>query len=186
MVTSYVAPSWSWASVHGRVNWSEHAEGAFEIEDPVCIPNGIDITGSVSRGQLTLIGSAIPLQLVLCNQECRSGNWFSCMLVRGRNPDTGGDEDLETFHPDVVPEFPCDHPFQPYYRSDCPSKDHVVIDSNIQGVMMSNTVVLVLRPSAGKNISERIGIIDYNITGRKTVDKSGFFRDFQRRKLVIV
>jgi hypothetical protein len=184
--SSYVAPSWSWASVHGRVNWSTHAEDAFEIEDPVCIPDGIDITGAVSRGQLTLFGSVIPLQLVLCNQEYRSGTWFSCMLVRGYNSDTEVYEDLETFHPDVVPDLPHNHPFQPYYRPDSPSKDHVVIDSGIQGMMMSNTVVLVLRRSAGEDIFERIGIIDYNITGGETVDKSRFFRYCQRRKLVLV
>lgn len=184
--SSYIAPSWSWASVQGRVNWSQHAEGAFEIEDPVCVPDGIDITGTVSRGQLILFGSVIPLQLVLCNQEGGSGIWFSCMFVRGCNPDTEVDEGLETFHPDVVPEFPLDYPFQPYYRPDSPSRDHVVIDSDIQGVMMSNTVVLVLRPSAGEDIFERIGIIDYNITGGETVDKSRFFRHCQRRKLVIV
>ncbi|KAI1420702.1 heterokaryon incompatibility protein-domain-containing protein [Xylaria sp. FL1777] len=183
--SSYVAPSWSWASVHGRVNWSKHAESAFEIEDPVCIPDGIDITGAVSGGQLTFFGSVIHLQLVLCNQEYPSGNSVSCILVRACNPDTGVDEDLETFHPDVVPKIPRDHPFQPYYRSDCPSKDHAVIDSDIQGVMLSNTVVLVLRPSVDEDIFERIGIIDYNICGGETVDKSRFFKHCQKRKLVI-
>ncbi|KAI0096128.1 heterokaryon incompatibility protein-domain-containing protein [Nemania sp. FL0031] len=182
----YVAPSWSWASVHGRVNWSEPAEGAFEIEDPICIPDGIDITGAVSRGQLTLFGSVIPLQLVLCNQQPRSWTWYSCMLVRGYNPDTGVDEDLETFHPDVVPEFPLNHRFGHYYLSDIPSEGHVVIDSDIQGVMMSKTVVLVPRPSAGEGTFERIGIIDYNITSGETLDKSKFFRYSQRKKLVIV
>jgi hypothetical protein len=141
-IPTYVAPSWSWASVRGRVNWPSNVEPEFEVADAVCETSGLDPTGTVSAGYLTLRARTIPLSIIECNQDGGPR-----VLVRGHDPDLGYNTDIETYHPDTVPDETAEYPAFPYYRPYRPSSDHRVIESNARGVLMSDGCVMVVSPS---------------------------------------
>ncbi|KAL8692931.1 MAG: hypothetical protein Q9218_002132 [Villophora microphyllina] len=63
--TPYRAPTWSWASVEGRMGWDFEINGEREpyarISQVSCDPAGADRTGAVTGGKLELSGLTIPV-----------------------------------------------------------------------------------------------------------------------------
>jgi hypothetical protein len=66
----YQAPSWSWASVIGTVEFQSKAPiSKLQIAEVQCLPNGVDETGSVKFGSLTLSGRIVPAILSYCSEQ---------------------------------------------------------------------------------------------------------------------
>jgi hypothetical protein len=65
----YRAPSWSWASIDGRVRFGSNTlVPQLEIGEVKCLPDGVDETGRIKSGSLTLSGRVIPAALFYCNK----------------------------------------------------------------------------------------------------------------------
>lgn len=60
---SYRAPSWSWASVEGRISFSYGVRSKVQIINSYCTPAGPDPTGKITGGSLTLRGLCIPIEM---------------------------------------------------------------------------------------------------------------------------
>lgn len=65
---TYVAPSWSWASMDGRISFfrernqfPSHSDTA--IEEAICDKSRFDPTGGVSGGYIRLIGGLVPVHV---------------------------------------------------------------------------------------------------------------------------
>lgn len=73
--STYVAPSWSWASMDGKISYFHERnqfpfESHIDIEEYFCEKSVLDPTGSVSGGHIRLIGEVVPVQtLVLRNSS---------------------------------------------------------------------------------------------------------------------
>lgn len=60
---SYRAPSWSWASVEGRISFSYGVRSKLQIINSYCAPAGPDPTGKITGGSLSLRGLCIPIEM---------------------------------------------------------------------------------------------------------------------------
>lgn len=61
---TYIAPSWSWASIQGPVEWTHNPKGSrhyieIDLENTICIPSGLNRLGEIAAGWLFLTGSVI-------------------------------------------------------------------------------------------------------------------------------
>jgi hypothetical protein len=94
------APSWSWASLDGRIEYASSSERdiwLINVLDANCEPSGVDATGRVSSGFIVLLGFLEPWEVndlendIYCfdcsdgNNECRRGNLLYCLPIRFYN-----------------------------------------------------------------------------------------------------
>ncbi|KAI1117923.1 heterokaryon incompatibility protein-domain-containing protein [Nemania sp. NC0429] len=108
-VSSYVAPSWSWASVSGMVRWrlgdddgNDTHELRVELMSARCDLVGADETGQISGGELVLRGRMIPVNLFRGEIEIpgADGLRYAFFHLEGRDPATGEQTDLGHYRPD--------------------------------------------------------------------------------------
>lgn len=71
-IPTYTAPSWSWASMAGKISYLRERnqfpfESDVEIEESVCDKSLLDPTGSVSGGYIRLVGQVVPVHLLVLN-----------------------------------------------------------------------------------------------------------------------
>ncbi|KAL6810693.1 heterokaryon incompatibility domain-containing protein [Trichoderma sp. SZMC 28013] len=107
--TTYVAPSWSWASVSGAVHFSA-AKPCVEIISACCYPAGSDNEGQVTGGELILKAKILPAKLFRSEwtPKSRSYGATKCQGIQAdvQNPATGKWEDAGPYHPDFIEPTP--------------------------------------------------------------------------------
>ena len=64
----YIAPSWSWASINGRIGYFReryqfHFESRISVSEAKCMFSHYDPTGRVTSGQITLTGKMVPVNI---------------------------------------------------------------------------------------------------------------------------
>jgi hypothetical protein len=190
--TRYVAPSWSWASVSGPVNWPFEAdfEPVAEIISADCSPSGVDPMGSVSYGEVILRAKIIKLAGYRGIATLRDGtqkvfDYLECP-VRQASPGT--------YRPDAVPEgigaglefFAGSNYFMD--KSQVRGADlQPLTDGEYYGMLMAKTYVMVVRPvSKSQDTYERLGCVNREGLGGSTNDKSSFFECAQPRVVKLV
>lgn len=92
LASRYIAPSWSWASVSGNVNWDlENFQPCAEILDIRCDVAGQDVTGSLIGGEVTIRAKMIPLRLYYGDLEIPKTNGlrYAYLYMEARDPSTG-------------------------------------------------------------------------------------------------
>jgi len=89
----YVAPSWSWASVSGNVNWDwdRAFEPHVQILSARCDLAGPDETGAVVGGDIGMKAKLIPLKLFYGDLEIprSNGTRHTYMQLEARDLPTG-------------------------------------------------------------------------------------------------
>lgn len=184
-ISPYVAPSWSWASVEGKVYWDAQEATQIEIHNATCTRNGLDDTGSVCDGLLELTAKIIPLKMFIANVQRPDGQWISCEHLTGHDPVTRQDTYMGAYRPDTKSTIPCDHEFVSYDKSDISKADTRLIEKEVYGILLSASLVLCLEPCAHDNTFSRIGIIGSEVD-ENILDKTRFFENAQRRRTRIV
>lgn len=72
--TTYIAPSWSWASMAGKISYFHERnqfpfESYLDFKESVCEKSVLDPTGSVSGGHIRLIGEVVPVHLLVLSNS---------------------------------------------------------------------------------------------------------------------
>lgn len=108
--SQYIAPTWSWASISGSVDWIEpgpiHAElisYAGELIGPCYNPDGLDCTGKRRRVEVVLKARLVPVCLTRYVYElsaASSKRW--AIGVQCRDPETGELACMGAYRPDCV------------------------------------------------------------------------------------
>ena len=147
--SSYIAPSWSWASVsaaagyfssrkHVQDIWIAHAE---------CTPDGIDPMGTVQAGVLVLSGPTIPLKLTLempvPQVVAHSRRFYVLRDYQGRDVSAN---------------------YLPDYALTDPENEFVAHEGfQVCGLIMSADFVMLLRKvtGVGGDVYERIGSLNF-------------------------
>lgn len=110
---SWRAPSWSWASIDGRLSYRDvdlfYDEDGDSIESPDSIdfarvvevnvtPSGSDLYGQLAKGSLTLVGPLLEGRLQYHHDFNKKGERLlkACLEVTGRKSDFAPDHELST------------------------------------------------------------------------------------------
>lgn len=184
-ISPYVAPSWSWASVEGKVYWDVQPATQIEIRNATCTRSGLDDTGSVCDGLLDLTAQMISLKMFIANVRRPDGQWISCEHITGCDPVTGQDSYMGAYRPDTKSTVSCDYDFVSYDKSGISETDMRLIEKDVYGILLSASLVLCLEPCAKDNTFSRIGIIGSELDER-ILEKTRFFKNAQRKHIHIV
>ena len=150
--SSYLAPSWSWASINAAAQYTAPREPiqGISIIHAACTPDGLDPMGTVKDGKLVLSGPVIPFKLMatIALPEFAADTEQSCILrdYTGR---------------DVSANYVPDYAFS---REDMWVNGLGTRDSlDVYGLVMSPDFVMVLRrlSTDGEDVYERIGSLNY-------------------------
>lgn len=189
---TYIAPSWSWASVSGPINWNWGENGtvatAIKIHDVSCVLAGSDPIGAVSGGILVISARIIDLRAYFGKKQVPDGKWAFFHHLEGLDPVTGKDAYLGCYRPDAADDR---DGFEYYWAAADDSKvrgeDLAPLDTgDYHGVQMSANFVLVLRLSEGdEDVFRRVGSIENESDGTR-IEKSRFFEGFEMKKISIL
>ncbi|KAJ9137481.1 hypothetical protein NKR23_g9084 [Pleurostoma richardsiae] len=158
----YIAPSWSWASYPGAVNYiylsGTAFHGTIDVLDAACTAAGHDATGEVLSGFVVLRGSQIPATLDWAGiplQELRDGTSAVKLVIDGLD----GDKSTERvrFYPDYA-LWDADEP-----RTFVPLHSPVFCLRLGQDVLKQHFLVLRSVRHEGR-LYERIGLADIRLS----------------------
>lgn len=183
----YIAPSWSWASVSGNVNWDlENFQPCAEILDIRCDLAGQDVTGSLRGGEATLRAKMIPLRLYYGDLETPKTNGlrYTYLYMEARDPSTG------QWAPTVMYLADCAPPEVEGYLhagadmvwGDKKTSERVheltpLSEGEYFGLQMSTSYAMVIRTVAGAapGVFERTGSLQRDWSGDGNVPLSTWF-----------
>jgi len=179
----YVAPSWSWASVSGNVNWENWATPnkfppLAQIINAQCTHAGLDEMGSVCGGEIRLKGKIIPARLFYGDVAIprTEGLRYAFMHLEARDPSTGQYGFPSMYRLDYVPEQ-VSRQLKFWAGADMiwgdgSSREGVngltpLQDGDYHGVQIDASFIMVVRPifGEGPNVYERVGSVQMNWDG---------------------
>lgn len=196
----YVAPSWSWASVSGNVNWdTRDFRPLVEVIDAQCIHAGPDETGSVCGGDVRLKARIIPVRLLYGDVAIprTEGLRYTYMHLEARDPSTGQYARPSMYRPDYVPQHISSlqmvfHAGADMIWGDASSGEWVnnltpLQDAEYFGLQLAVSFIMVVRPVLGEgpDVYERVGSVQMRHDGA-VPDLSRWFdgADLQTVKLI--
>jgi hypothetical protein len=187
----YIAPSWSWASVSGAINWPcrEPVTYVVEVQHVSCELAGADPTGAISSANLVLFGKIIELKAYLSEWQTPNGDVIQYLRFDAFDFVAGSDEFVGSYRPDAVDDFEGIH-LQGSLHYNAPAA--LVRGESLQwlkcyAIQISVDFLLVLRGVEGAvDIFERVGSI-YNDSDPSTaLGKSRFFEGIKAREITIL
>jgi hypothetical protein len=193
----YIAPSWSWASVSGPVNWPEDNEfdSVINIISASCTASGGDPMGAVSYGEVVLRGKVIELSAYrgeVTGQDVPRMVYYYDHL-ECHNPSTGSQTCPGTYRPDTMINIDGYEYFAGanYFidKPDVQGADLLPLtDGDYYGLLMAKTYIMILRPvlSGESDTFERLGSIWMSGLSSLKSDKSQFFEGVEPRVLKLV
>ncbi|KAK0640788.1 heterokaryon incompatibility protein-domain-containing protein [Cercophora newfieldiana] len=196
----YIAPSWSWASVSGNVNWNTHDpfRPAAEILDIQCELAGPDETGSVCGGEVCLRAKLIPLKLFYGDLEIPRANGlrYSYMHLQARDPSTGQYASPCMYLPDYAPPQISSemvlHAGADMIWGDGKTSERVdeltpLLDADYFGLQVAVSFMMVIRP-AGQEVGvfERVGSVGRDWVSRGVLDFSKWFEGVDPQVVKVV
>ncbi|KAM0431439.1 hypothetical protein ACHAPT_005416 [Fusarium lateritium] len=163
--SSYVAPTWSWASGSGIVDWYVGGSFLAEILGVHCSPSGSDELGMITSGELVLRAKTIPVRLTKEFFHLRSEKFWT-ITIESRDPATGEQACLGPFRPDCIQptpeaEFYDDAMTKPSWPGYSPKKMIPAGDGEYLAVLLGTLAVVIIRiVEAGDVIvCERVGAV---------------------------
>jgi len=197
----YVAPSWSWVSVSGNVNWAwdRAFEPRVQILSARCDLAGPDETGAVVGGEIGMTAKLIPLKLLYGDLEIprSNGTRHTYMQLEARDPSTGKFASMapSMYLPDYVPpqiaclEMAFHAGADMLWGDGVSDRDELtpLLDAEYFGLQLADDFVMVVRPVAGEggNILERVGAVQRNYDGR-VPDLAKWFEGADMRTIRLV
>jgi hypothetical protein len=143
--SSYLAPSWSWASINAAAGYTAARKPVqgISIIHAACTPDGLDPMGTVKDGNIVLTGPIIPFKLTMRIPVADSRQFYFLRDYSGR---------------DVSANYIPDYAFK---WEDMGLVSHESLD--VFGLVMSDDFVMVLRKKIGlgENVYERIGSLNF-------------------------
>lgn len=128
----YTSPTWPWASLNGLVyfpnNWIERGDLTEStivgrVLGVKCSPTGLDPTGTISSGHVTVTGQAIQAKLFVSANDSLEGN------------------------PPAAPPAPSGHPYRYRIKNETLGSEHCFVTDCAEDIDMSkeeHTVTLLL------------------------------------------
>ncbi|KAI8716936.1 HET domain-containing protein [Fusarium sp. LHS14.1] len=105
-ISNCVAPTWSWASVCGRILWGDLRIFLADILSVRCSPVGSDELGMITSAELVLRAKTIPVCLTQEFFKVFSGRNYWTITLESQDPATGEHTRLVAFQPDYVQPTP--------------------------------------------------------------------------------
>ncbi|RSL58809.1 hypothetical protein CEP54_007539 [Fusarium duplospermum] len=190
--SNYVAPTWSWASVSGKVSWGEQDIFLAEILNVHCTPAGSDELGMLTSAELVLRAKTISVCLTkeFFSVEHTGKHWT--ITIGSQDPETGKQEYLGAFRSDciqptpeakfwggVIPKMTWPH--------DSPDNIIPVNDGDYLAVLMGTRATIIVRVvEAGQPlVCERVGTVHRNLVV-ECDDNTGWFGGAKSQVLKIV
>ncbi|KAK4183074.1 heterokaryon incompatibility protein-domain-containing protein [Podospora australis] len=197
----YIAPSWSWASVSGNVNWNTDTfQPRCKVLDYRRDLAGPDPTGSISSGEICLEASIIPLKLYQGEQEIpHAGNGlrYAYIHLQARDPHTGEwgcpsmylpDSYAPTNGEDVAFHAGADMIWGDRKTSERVESLESFGDGGYFGLQMAVNYIMIVRPVRGTEVPgvfERVGSVQRNWNG-DVPDLSKWFEGAESRIVRLV
>lgn len=161
--TAYVAPSWSWASVSGVVNFTP-AKACAEIISACCYTAGPDSEGQITGGELILKAKILPAR-VFRSEWIPEYSYFGETKCQGfqaevQDPVTGKWEDAGPYQPDFIEQITKAR-FMERFRFDSDSDLLTKLDGDYFALPLADCFSLILKAvhTQDANTFERIGSI---------------------------
>jgi len=144
---TYIAPSWSWASVNSAVIYGNGREKIrnVSIQKACCTPAGLDPTGAVTDGYLLLSGPTLNITL----QRAKSSLSENKKSKEYYNLRDYADRDMSA---NYVPDYLLE-----------PGEMCGPMRLNVYGLILSPDFVMVLKKSLDQDLYERIGVLNFHI-----------------------
>ncbi|KAM0550283.1 hypothetical protein ACHAPJ_008953 [Fusarium lateritium] len=191
--SNYVAPSWSWASVTGSVNWV--TKGALDavLVHVHHVLAGPDKFGQLAYAELVLEAKIIPVSLcweIITIQQTKE----MFIDLQCRDPDTGGHTCLGAYRPDYYIPQPDIKYFSGYilskeYPGASPDERIPLTDGEYFALLFGQTDVMIIKAiqDRGPGVYERTGTVHtHRNMPSGDDDMSHWFKGVERQVVKII
>lgn len=188
--SSYVAPTWSWASVSGRVSFLDQGGFLAEILSVNCSPAGSDELGMITSAELVLRAKTIPVRLIKEFFHVRFVKFWTITL-EAPDPATGKYTYLDAFRSDYIQPTPEARIWAGIIPSktwdDPPDKRIPVNDGEYFAVLTGPLAIIIVRVvEAGEPlVCERVGTVHRSLTP-ECADNTRWFDGVKSQVLKII
>ncbi|KAH6879531.1 heterokaryon incompatibility protein-domain-containing protein [Thelonectria olida] len=189
--SSYVAPTWSWASVSGGINWGKPGTLCVELISVHCDSSGSDDLGKMTYGELVLKARIVPVRLTRTFYNLGQKKEWNIGL-ECQDPETGEQACLGAYRPDCIEPVPGTEFFggiiPSLWHSDySPDKAIPVEGGEYFAMLLGETAVIIMKAvqDGDPREYERAGTVHGNATTESEV-MTGWFDGVEPQVLKVI